>query len=457
LNALKLEEFCQRESLRPPPYPASTRLHRLISGAAIGDEKLDVLSHVQLASQLGYHKKRLDAVLIGAPEPPIPEDKAVQLALVHEQEPAWLDPKAVLRAQAFWHKYLAVYSGALFALLIHGFAINRFSEVLVQAGYAKTPWASHVRFRDTGAAIHLWMTQDMTNPNSAARRSVQQVRWMHAFARSVVQLPGGLWEREEEIEKHRLTRLKESPDPSKAYLGVPLSQYDLAMTLLGFSSVAMSYMIDDYGVEMTPQNKEDLTHFWRYVGYHLGIREEYNSCTYAAEAEQMAREMFNFSPIFARGARASTPLLSQSLMKGFGKYTGIPNSILVALPVIVGENRSWSLDVFLPKDAHSSESVLGDGEPKKLVTFPHNQAVKLLVRNMHRMMPCFPWVRMIMNAAVRFALNLMCHYPRLATWVEANVLPCVSMPVELGLRLLGVVFYVVKKSNLFTPVLLSCS
>jgi hypothetical protein len=341
-----------------------------------------------------------------------------------------------------------VYSGALFALLIHGFGINRFSEVLVQAGYAKTPWATHVRFRDTGAAIHLWMISDITNPNSAGRRSLQQVRWMHAFARSVVQLPGGLWEREEAIEKERLVRSGENPDPSKAYLGVPLSQYDLAMTLLGFSSVAMSYMIDDYGVEISAQSREDLTHFWRYVGYHLGIREEFNSCATAAEAEQLARDMLSFAPNFAKSARASTPLLAQSLMKGFGRYTGIPNSVLVALPVIVGENRSWSLDILRPQvDVNMSS--------KKPAMIPHNQAVKQLVKLMHRMQFCFPWVRVLMNGAVRFALTLICRYPRIATWTEANILPCVSMPVEWLFQLLEAICYVMRRSKLLTQVLLS--
>jgi len=326
----------------------------------------------------------------------------------------------------------------------------------VQAGYAKTPWTTHVRFRDTGAAIHLWMTHDMTNPNSAGRRSLLQVRWMHAFARSVVQLPSGLWEREEEIEKQRVTRHGETLDPSKAYLGVPLSQYDLAMTLLGFSSIAMSYMIDDYRVDMSQQDREDLTHFWRYIGYHIGIREEFNSCTTAGEAEEMAREMFGFSLIFAKGARPSTPLLSQSLMKGFGRYTGVPNSVLVALPVIVGENRSWSLDVLQPK----SEMAVEDFDMtvvtiKKPATIPHNHAVKLLIRNMHRLMPSFPWVRVITNASVRFALDMMCYYPRLSTWVEATILPCVSLPMELLFRLLEVIYFAVKRSNLLTRVLLS--
>jgi hypothetical protein len=278
---------------------------------------------------------------------------------------------------------------------------------------------------------------------------------MHAFARSVVQLPGGLWEKEEEIEKQRLDRSGQRPDPTKAYLGVPLSQYDLAMTLLGFSSVAMSYMIDDYGVDMTLQNREDLTHFWRYIGYHIGIREEFNSCSTATEADQMAREMFSFSLIFAKGARASTPLLSQSLMKGFGKHTGVPNSVLVAFPVIVGENRSWNLDVLRPKGEINIEDIDITAITKKPPTIPHNHAVKHLIRHMHRMMPTFPWVRVFMNAAVRFALNLMCYHPRLATWIEANVLPCVSLPVEFLFRLLEAILSVVNRSKLLTQALVA--
>jgi len=260
------------------------------------------------------------------------------------------------------------------------------------------------------------------------------------------------------MEKQRITRHGGSPDPAKAYLGVPLSQYDLAMTLLGFSSVAMSYMIDDYGADMSQQDREDLTHFWRYVGYHLGIREEFNSCTSAGEAEQMAREMFSFSLIFAKGARDSTPLLSQSLMKGFGRYTGVPNSILVALPVIVAENRSWSLDVLRPKSERSAEDFdMTVVTTKKPAMIPHNHAVKQIIRQMQRLMPSFPWVRVIVNASVRFALSMMCYYPRLSTWVEANLLPCISLPIEVAFRLLELICCAIKRSNLLTPVLLSTS
>jgi hypothetical protein len=277
---------------------------------------------------------------------------------------------------------------------------------------------------------------------------------MHAFARSVVQLPGGLWEQEEAIERQRLVRIGESPDPSKAYLGVPLSQYDLAMTLLGFSSVAMSYIINDFGVQMSTQERDDLTHFWRYIGYHIGIREEFNSCSTTTEAEQMAREMFSYSLIFAKGARSSTPLLSHSLMKGFGRYTGVPNSVLVVLPVIVGENRSWNLDVLRPLtdiSVESAEKALP--VTKKPGTIPHNHSVKFLVRLLHRLMPSFPWIRLLMNGVIRNALHLMCYYPSVSTWVEANFLPCVSMPTDFMLRLLEAIVNLINRSKLLTQVL----
>lgn len=384
-------------------------------------------------------------------EPAPPTDQAVLSALMADPEPTWIDKQMIVRAQAFWHDHLALYSGALFALLIHGFAINRFSDVLVQAGYAKNPWTTHVRFRDTGAAVHLWMTTDVTDPQSAGRRSLQQVRWMHAFARNVVQLPGGLWEREEEVEKQRLAKNGETVDASKRYLGVPLSQFDLAITLLGFSTVAMSYMVEDYGVELTSQNREDLTHFWRYIGYHLGIHEAYNSCASSIEAEQMANEMFNFSPIFSRGARDSTLLLSQSLMKGFAMHTGVPNSVLVALPVIVGENRSWCLDVLRPKGKYEVAKT-PSGKPS---TIPHNLIAKRIVKLIHRMQFYFPVVRTFMNAFVRYALMLMCRHPRVATFIEANVLPVVVIPMESGFRVLEVIYAVIQKSNLFKQVLMS--
>ncbi len=54
--------------------------------------------------------------------------------------------------------------------------------------------------------------------------------------------------------------------------GIPLNQFDLAMTNLAFSSVVL-LGIRAIGIWPTKQEAKSFLHFWRYVGWLMGIDE----------------------------------------------------------------------------------------------------------------------------------------------------------------------------------------
>lgn len=61
--------------------------------------------------------------------------------------------------------------------------------------------------------------------------------------------------------------LRSSSYDEKEY-GIPINQEDMCVTLLAFQFNVLS-TIEQFGVHLTQQEKEDFTHLWRYIGKSL--------------------------------------------------------------------------------------------------------------------------------------------------------------------------------------------
>jgi hypothetical protein len=68
-------------------------------------------------------------------------------------------------------------------------------------------------------------------------------------------------------------------------LGLPINQYDMAGTVLLFSSVLLEGL-KELGAEVSSQEAEDVQHLWRMVGHVMGVDHEL-LCTSAAEAHTL--------------------------------------------------------------------------------------------------------------------------------------------------------------------------
>ena len=49
-------------------------------------------------------------------------------------------------------------------------------------------------------------------------------------------------------------------------IGVPLSQYDLALTQLGFSTICLDVIETDLNVALSEEDQEAWIHTWRFIG-----------------------------------------------------------------------------------------------------------------------------------------------------------------------------------------------
>lgn len=89
--------------------------------------------------------------------------------------------------------------------------------------------------------------------------------------------------------------------------GVPINSWDMLATNLGFSLVFM-VGLHRMGIQVSPEEKEGVFHFWKYIGYLLGIPLEL-----LPDNEEEAIEALYYWTMTQREGDADTQLLASAL------------------------------------------------------------------------------------------------------------------------------------------------
>eukprot|EP01012_Entosiphon_sulcatum_P022703 TRINITY_DN27681_c0_g1_i1.p1 TRINITY_DN27681_c0_g1~~TRINITY_DN27681_c0_g1_i1.p1 ORF type:complete len:370 (-),score=69.58 TRINITY_DN27681_c0_g1_i1:278-1387(-) len=290
----------QRKTLAPFPFDSSTNMSKLMKGMDIGDPELDALPEMQV-----YHGM-------------------VHGDLPFRPEPDWVDMHAVERGAAVWSRFRCLVHLVLMCVLVQGFVIGRFSEILVMAGYARSARDAYERFLHTAQHINKWM-----DPKTR-KKSLMQVRCMHAHAR-----------------RRAMAFWKQQAARDELPLGVPLSQFDVAQVLLGFSGITL-IGLQNLGCEVSAQEHSDFIHLWRYLGYHLGLDEEFNSCSSLALNDALCKEFLESLPQYVGSTRESCDVLTKSCVTGFGTYLGFGNGFVNGC-LLTARGQPWASEEFLSR------------------------------------------------------------------------------------------------------------
>lgn len=154
------------------------------------------------------------------------------------------------RGQKFHRKYIAsVYIGMLMGLLSI-LAVPSILNVLMCTGKSETPLKAYRRYVKTIYHAVSWFYNDL-QPGSKAWESIEMVRKKHLNARKYCE------------------KAKQ----------ITIMQRDMAVTQFGF----MGYMIlrsKMIGIHINDEKElEGPVHFWRVIGYVIGIKDEINLCT----------------------------------------------------------------------------------------------------------------------------------------------------------------------------------
>lgn len=285
-------------------------------------------------------KELRHAVLTG--ELPFPHPQAL---------PDWVDREAVCRGQQVYTRYLYPFVASLTSMLIHGYVVGRFSDVLVLSGYAASRRATFERFRSTGEHVFRWMTLDLFDPASEGYRSVLKVRSVHAMARRYCEPSWNVHQ-----------------EPVEA-IGVPLSQYDTQLVQLGFSAICMSLVLHQFGVPLTEQEQRDYVHLWRYLGHLLGLQDRFNCCRSLELALELRQEFYTSCPQMARHPRPSCGYMARCTVASFAHHLGLGEHFLNAM--VRAYTRPWLDDAWMGLPAYPySTQLFVMVMLKSLRTFP---------------------------------------------------------------------------------------
>jgi hypothetical protein len=246
----------------------------------LGDQPVDDI--FRLLDEEGRGVKAGDDILHAAEEaynarhsqsnPSKADEALVDFYRHYRTVPSWVDWNQVEAGQQVFLAYLPAISYSLYyRSLVPGFSIPKISAVLTATAYLAPPSSEErvqQRLLDTGAFLALLCATTSTAtgaedgcskallPGGEGWKAAMHVRFLHAKVRRA------------------LLRRKGEREWKTAELGVPINQEDMAATLLAFSTNALVGVEYIAGAPLPVSEQRDYTHFWRYVGWMLGVETE---------------------------------------------------------------------------------------------------------------------------------------------------------------------------------------
>ncbi|CAM3764893.1 oxygenase MpaB family protein [Smaragdicoccus niigatensis] len=257
-----------RHPARPLPIPGVVRIFANIIGAEppseeqwrqlgesllVGDEPMDRVVEWMHSVGMGQGRRMFEQALDNgiASVPNAPEPLRDFFDLV-ENAPDWVDWDKIRRAQVVFRSGGA--DGLYVARdvsLLGGYMFSGFNKTLLRTGALKK--GSNRRFAETMQWAMDLMHDDGLHPGGIGFKSTIRVRLIHAMVRRYV---------------------AEMPDWRTEDWGIPVNQTDMLATLLG-ALVAPGLGGLGMGIFASPAESEASAHMTRYVGWLIGVEEQW--------------------------------------------------------------------------------------------------------------------------------------------------------------------------------------
>ncbi|XP_072937254.1 uncharacterized protein [Epargyreus clarus] len=179
-----------------------------------------------------------------------PSDNGHVADLQHKMRlPEWFDEEKYDNGRRFFWKYCFGFGQSMTLGLATVFAVHSVLKVLMGTRRSNSTYTSYNRYRSTMMHVMAWLQYEL-KPGTLSWRSLHAVRGRHVRAGKAAVAKGQ---------------------------GI-VSQRDMALTMMGLVGFAV-LKPDKFSIR---QNKsgdwEGFVHFWRTVGYMLGVEDRYNIC-----------------------------------------------------------------------------------------------------------------------------------------------------------------------------------
>lgn len=233
-------------------FPQKAEIEHLIPRLFETDSPADqVIREVYQVHGFRQADSWIEELLNGKKEVECPES----LSLLIRQTttvPSWLNPELLEEGARLCRR-----SGSLGLMVLRnyclmgGYESAAINKPLVFTGALKKGAAKRLT-ETTEFWVRIIGEKALTEPQIGLKECLK-VRLMHAYARVSI-LHEGKWQ--------------------EANWGAPLNQWDMIATNLGFSIIFLDGLRKS-GLKITEKEIEGLFHFWKYVGYLLGIPASY--------------------------------------------------------------------------------------------------------------------------------------------------------------------------------------
>ena len=225
----------------------------------IGDPEADEVIAALHASGETDAAERILRTLIRNDQPPPGElPESVRSYLFETRDlPPWADSKLILRGEHLFQRWGMQMGVLLFhKAMAEGYLAARFARVLSVTGALERD--PQRRLLETGQLVFDAMAPGGLDRGGKGIATALRVRLMHAAMRRGI-----------------LDRAANDPSIWPADMGQPISQEDMAFTLMGFS-LLMLQGLRQLGAKITREDAEAYLHCWRVVGSFVGIDDTMN-------------------------------------------------------------------------------------------------------------------------------------------------------------------------------------
>ena len=217
-----------------------------------GDEPMDQVMQWMLQNPKPHRKYFETALYEGLDKLPHNIPELTDFFHLVEQKPVWYEQHKIDAAIKFTYR-LGINNGLILRdlSLMTGYMYPGFNQPLILTGALKKQAGTRL------AETTKWWV-DITEPDGFTRfgkgfTSTIYVRFIHALVRH---------------------QLRKSEKWDAETWGLPINQYDQAMTNIAFSGVVL-IGIRALGIFPNKQEVDSFLHFWKYAGWLMGIEEKW--------------------------------------------------------------------------------------------------------------------------------------------------------------------------------------
>ncbi|XP_042891309.1 uncharacterized protein LOC122265903 isoform X1 [Penaeus japonicus] len=212
------------------------------------------------------------------------------------EPPSWLDRDLFNRGRDFYYRYLFCMSFSEVLALVFMLSMTRALRPLMYTGRSDSPRKALRRYFSTFQHVTAWHEGDVWDPSDPAQKDLLSVRALHNRLSAVFNSSkehDKVWNTTIQEKGHQEPTcpfyhtiredlkgqagdglLLEGPDNPPFFI----SQWDMSLTQYQFMGLVVAHPHKMGAGAATDEDLEGLIHFWRGLGWLLGIQDKYNFC-----------------------------------------------------------------------------------------------------------------------------------------------------------------------------------